>query len=60
MHNYRPAGIQLQVGVQEAFRNGILRDLCVEKNKLNHKINSTPVQCKHYTKIPCFFLFHFF
>lgn len=77
MHNYRPADIQSQVCVLEAFRNGILRDpyfiylkkiinnrinanVCVEKNKLNHKNNSTPVQYKRYTKIPCFFLFHFF
>lgn len=61
MHNYRPADIQLQVCIQEAFRYGILRDpyfiyfkkiinnrinanVCVEKNKLNHKNNSTSVQ----------------
>lgn len=42
MHNYRPADIQLQVCIQEAFRYGILRDpyFIYFKKIINNRINA--------------------
>lgn len=42
MHNYRPADIQSQVCVKEAFRNGILRDpyFIYFKKIINNRINA--------------------